>query len=169
MCLIRHFRTFEPLCTPPHKTQKSCQSDHRTIRFCNGLGRHPNLRITRHSKNAFKPTFSSLWCWMRLNRHFHTFELLRTPPHKLQKNIQNDHETVRSFNGLGRHPNLGILRYFGTSGWLESEKAWSGRYFRPLRDTYCSSPSAPRQPGLFKRTFPKYWLKRLPRDFSRCL
>ena len=48
------------LCTPPHKTQKSCQNDHRTIRFCNGLGRHPNLRFSRHSKNAFKPTFSSL-------------------------------------------------------------------------------------------------------------
>ena len=122
MCLIRHFRTFEPLCTPPHKTQKNIQNDHLTIRFCNGLGRHPNLGISRHSKNAFKPTFSSLWSWMRLNRHFHTFELLRTPPHKPQQNIQNDHETVRSFNGLGRHPNLGILRYFGTSGWLESKK-----------------------------------------------
>ena len=31
---------------------------------------------------------------MRLNRHFHTFELLRTPPHKPQKSIQKDHETV---------------------------------------------------------------------------
>ena len=27
------FRTFEPLCTPPHKTQKSAQSDHQTLGF----------------------------------------------------------------------------------------------------------------------------------------
>ena len=56
---------------------------------------------------------------MRLNRHFHTFELLRTPPHKPQKSIQNDHETVRFCNGLGRHPNLRISRY------LERLAGWS--------------------------------------------
>ena len=123
MCLFQHFRTFEPSCTPPHKTQKSCQNDHRTIRFCNGLGRHPNLRFSRHSKNAFKPTFSSLWSWMRLNRHFHTCEPLRTPPHKPQKSIQKYHKTVRFCNGLGRHPNLRILRYVGTSGRLESKNS----------------------------------------------
>ena len=40
MCLNRHFRTFEALCTPPHKPQKSVQNDYQTVRFCNGLGRH---------------------------------------------------------------------------------------------------------------------------------
>ena len=56
---------------------------------------------------------------MRLNRHFHTCEPLRTPPHKPQKSIQNDHETVRFCNGLEKHPNLRILRY------LERLAGWS--------------------------------------------
>ena len=92
MRLNRHFHTFELLRTPPHKPQKSIQNDHETVRFCNGLGRHPNLRISRHSgtsgrlvsKRAFKPTFSNLWSWIRFNRHFRTFEALRIPSHKTQ-------------------------------------------------------------------------------------
>ena len=46
MCLDRHFRTFEALCTPPHKPQKSVQNDHQLVRFRNGLGWHPNLRLS---------------------------------------------------------------------------------------------------------------------------
>ena len=122
MCLNRHFHTFEPLRTPPHKTQKSCQNDHRTIRFCNGLGRHPNLRISRHSKNAFKPTFSSLWSWMRLNRHFHTFELLRTPPHKPQKIFKTMTKPFVFAMVWECMQTLGFQVYFGTTGWLESKK-----------------------------------------------
>ena len=55
---------------------------------------------------------------MRLNRHFHTCEPLRTPPHKPQKSIQNDHETV-VWECI---QTLGFQVYFGTSGWLESKK-----------------------------------------------
>ena len=71
-------------------------------------------------RNAFKPTFSSMWSWMCLDRHFRTFEVLCTPPHKTQKSIQNDHQFVRFRNGLGWHPNLRFSRQFGTIDWLES-------------------------------------------------
>ena len=56
----------------------------QTVSFCNDLGSHPKLRISRisetsgwlESKSAFKPTFSSLWSCLRLNRPFRTFDPL---------------------------------------------------------------------------------------------
>ena len=70
----RHFHTFEPLRTPPHKTQKSAHNDLQTVRFCNGLGRLPNLgfleRPSRLNPRAFKSTFSSLRSRVCLNLPF---------------------------------------------------------------------------------------------------
>ena len=61
-------------CTLPHKKQKSDQNDHQTVRFCNGIGRHPNLgfleRPSRLNPSAFKSTFSSLRSRVSLNQPF---------------------------------------------------------------------------------------------------
>ena len=74
MCLSRHFRTFAPLRTPPHKTQTNTQNDLQTVRFCNGLGRLPSLGFlespSRLNPSAFKSTFSSMRSRVCLNPPF---------------------------------------------------------------------------------------------------